>query len=117
MSLGNSLYEACRVVREGGWVDTTGLSEQVSRQHQTLSARLMGLPSGLDRLSELVDLAFGDYAEAVAGLRLACSEEAPELAHFAMQKSLDGHDTMRRLKQLLEEYSQALCEEADNGDF
>lgn len=117
MSLGEALYEACRVVRDGGTLDASDLAREVAERHRSLSARLEGLPEGLVRLQELVDIAFGDYAEALAMLRLACAEEAPELAQWAMEKSLSGRDTMRGLRQLLEEYSQALCEEADDGDF
>lgn len=117
MSLGKALYEACRIVRDGGTLDAGELAEQVAARQRALAARLQGLPEGLVRLRELVDIAFQDYGEAVAMLRVACDEEVPELAQWAMQKSLSGRDTMRRLRQLLEEYSQALCEEADDGDF
>ena len=114
MSLGEALYEACRVVRDGGTLDASELAVEVARRHEAMGARL---PEGLGKLRELVDIAFGDYAEAVAMLRVACDEETPELAQWAMEKSLSGRDTMRHLRQLLEEYSQALCEEADDGDF
>lgn len=117
MSLGEALYEACRVVRDGGLVEPGDLAEEVRRRHLAMGQRLEGLPAGLGRLRELVDIAFGDYTEAVAMLGVACAEDSPELAHWAMEKSLAGRDTMRRLRQLLEEYSQALCEEADDGDF
>ncbi|MBS2039361.1 hypothetical protein JST97_30530 [bacterium] len=117
MSLGEALYDACRVVRDGGWLDPSELSQAVHQRHQAMNLRLASLPAGLARLRELSDIAFADYSEAIATLSLACSEDSPELAHWAMQRSLDGRDTMRRLKQLLEEYSQALCEEADDGDF
>lgn len=117
MSLGEALYEACRVVRDGGTLDASELAREVTERHRAMGARLRGLPEGLVRLQELVDIAFGDFGEAVAMLRVACDEDAPELAQWAMEKSLSGRDTMRGLRQLLEEYSQALCEEADDGDF
>lgn len=117
MSLGEALYEACRVVRDGGTLDASDLAREVAERHRAYGSRLQGLPEGLGRLQELIDIAFGDYGEAVAMLRVACEEDTPELAQWAMEKSLSGRDTMRRLRQLLEEYSQALCEEADDGDF
>ena len=66
MSLGEALYEACRVVRDGGWLDPGDLAGEVRRRQQALDRRLEGLPAGLDRLRELVDIAFADYDEAVA---------------------------------------------------
>ncbi|MBX3168843.1 MAG: hypothetical protein KF760_15615 [Candidatus Eremiobacteraeota bacterium] len=117
MSLGEALYEACRLVRDGGTLDASSLAREVAERHQAMSARLQELPDGLVRLRELADIAFDDYSEAVTMLRVACDEETPELAQWAMERSLSGRDTMRRLRQLLEEYSQALCEEADDGDF
>ena len=119
MSLGDALYEACLVVREGGWLDVSDLTREVKVRHRALQQRLQqaDLPSGLGKVEELVEIAFGDWTEAVTMLGVACQEESPELARWALEKSLNGSDTMRRLRQLLEEYSQALCEEADDGDF
>lgn len=119
MSLGNALYEACLVVREGGWLDVSDLRREVKTRHQSMLARLeqAHLPGGLGKVGELVEIAFGDWTDAVTMLGVACQEDSPELARWALEKSLSGADTMRRLRQLLEEYSQALCEEADDGDF
>lgn len=114
MSLGDALYEACRLVRDGGTLDASELAREVESRQRELKGRL---PRRLGRLQELLDLAFEDFGDAVAMLRVACDEEMPELAQCAMRKALNGRDSMRGLRQLLEEYSQALCEEADDGDF
>ena len=112
MSLGDALYEACRVVRDGGTLDASEMARAVAERRLETA-----LPPKLIGLQELLDSAFSDYGDAVAMLQVACHEEMPELAQWAMEKSLSGRDTMRRLRQLVEEYSQALCEEADDGDF
>ncbi|ODT63219.1 hypothetical protein ABS71_14570 [bacterium SCN 62-11] len=112
MSLGEALYEACRVVRDGGTLDASEMARAVAERRLETA-----LPPQFRGLQDLLDSAFSDYGDAVAMLQVACDEEMPELAQWAMEKSLSGRDTMRRLRQLVEEYSQALCEEADDGDF
>lgn len=112
MSLGDALYEACRVVRDGGALDPSEMARAVAERRLETA-----LPQELGSLQALLDSAFSDFGDAVAMLQVACAEEMPELAQWAMEKSLSGRDSMRRLRQLVEEYSLVLCEEADDGDF
>lgn len=121
MRLADSLFEACQIVRQGGQL----LPEACEALQAAVDARgvwlfrqldAAALPLGLDNLRQLVQEALSDCSDAVGALSVACQEDSPEFAGWALEKAQCADETMRRVRQLLEEYSAMLCEEGAGGD-
>ncbi len=121
MSFFLQLHEACEWVRQGGEMQPEAL-EQLGR-HLEDRARQMAegiehcqIPQGLEALRQMLQQALERARESLQALDLACREDAPELAVWAAEQALLASDQVRRLRQVIEEYSGMLCEESSYGD-
>ena len=119
MSLGQELRQAAELLRQGGTLTELGqvhLEQQLQLRQEALLAELE-LPPGLDQVQELLHQTLEEYQEAWQALRLAFGEDTPELANWVESKIQEADDTLRLLRQTLNEFSHMLNEEAPDGDF
>lgn len=122
MSLALVLHDLCKLLRDGGQVEPQAwppLEEQLLERTAALEDRLGDevAATGLPVLSELLQEATSDFREAIVALKLAFQEDGPELASWIQERVQNADETLRRVRQLLLEYSAMLCEEDQLGDL
>ncbi len=119
MSLSQELRQVTELLRSGGSLTEEGLhhvESQLLRRQQDLLQELQ-LPVGLDQVQQLLSQTLEEYQVAWQALRLAFSEDTPELASWVEDKVQEADDTLRLLRQTLNDFSHMLNEEACDGDF
>lgn len=118
MTLRDTLLEACQILREGGTLDSRALDQwqhELEQRYVEFEEELQNaaLPAGFGSLEQLLQQSFGEFQEALEALRIAFEEDSPELAAWIQEKTQDADETLRQVRQSLEEYSSMLSEESN----
>jgi hypothetical protein len=115
LTLRDAILDACQVLREGGAVLPEAidhLEEQLEERKTCLLDQLGPFPAGLESLQTLLEAALTQFGDALQALRLASEDDAPELAGWIQEKTQDADESLRQVKQSLQDYSRMLSEES-----